>query len=48
MAELVADGKALGPLLELSKATEVGGREGTRERESGSGRDKMTMRAKVC
>lgn len=29
----VADGKALGPLLEFLKATEVGGREGARERE---------------
>lgn len=33
LAELVADRKALGPLLEFSKATELGGREGTRERE---------------
>ena len=29
----VADGRALGPLLEFLKATEVGSREGARERE---------------
>ena len=33
LANLVADEKPLGPLLEFLKATEVGGREGARERE---------------
>ena len=33
LAKLVADEGALGPLLEFLKATEVGGREGARERE---------------
>ena len=33
LEKLVADDKALGPLLEFLKVTEVGGREGARERE---------------
>ena len=33
MAKLVADEKALGPLLEFLKATEIGDRKGARERE---------------
>ena len=33
LAELLADEKAIGPLLEFLKSTEVGGREGAKERE---------------
>ncbi len=38
LAELLANEKAMGPILGFLKATEVGGREGAREREEEWGR----------
>ncbi len=38
LAELLANQKAMGPILGFLKATEVGGREGAREREEEWGR----------
>ena len=47
LAGLLANEKAVAPLLNFLKTTEVGGREGAREREA-EWKRKMTEQAKIC